>query len=95
MAAFLNQLKKLHTVEAQLSAINYILFSYTEDYFISPSVEKSILDELAALSAKSSDLLAMGYYPSQEMLHETVKNIYGFQEMDRVPNLLAEEYAVG
>ena len=58
-------------------------------------MEKSILDELAALSAKSSDLLAMGYYPSQEMLHETVKNIYGFQEMDRVPNLLAEEYAVG
>ena len=92
---FFKQLKKLHTVEAQLSAINYILFSYTEDYFISPSVEKSILDELAALSAKSSDLLAMGYYPSQEMLHETVKNIYGFQEMDRVPNLLAEEYAVG
>ena len=47
-----------------------------------------------ALSTKSSALLAMGYYPSQEMLHETVKDIYEFQEMDRVPNLLAEEYAV-
>lgn len=49
---FFKQLQRCKNTEEELAIINYILFSYCEDYFISPKVEKDILEKLKRLMEK-------------------------------------------
>ena len=58
--------------------INYILFSYTEDYFLSAKLPKNVLENLRALSGKTPEFSALAPQSSEivlknakEMLIET------------------------
>ena len=89
---FFRQLRKLD-LENQLSIINYIIFSYSEDYFLSPNLDKETLNKLIALSGKTPEMI--GFYPTtitQQL--EGVRGIYNYEERISVPNLLSNKYAL-
>ena len=90
---FFRQLQGSESIEEKLEVINYILFSYCEDYFISPLIEKETLEKLKKLMGKTSTML--GYIPTtaNECL-EAIKKIYDFSERNEVPNLLSSKYAL-
>ena len=93
---FFKQLKKLNSLDDQLNVINYILFSYSEDYFLSATLPQNVLKELGALSAKTPDLLPLTP-PSIEERLEAAKEIFDFRGRQKelgalsakTPNLLA------
>ena len=89
---FFRQLKKLD-LENQLSIINYIIFSYSEDYFLSPNIDKEILNKLIALSGKTPEMI--GFYPTTTAQQlEGVRKIYDYDERFSVPNLLSDKFAL-
>lgn len=90
---FFKQLKKINSLEEQLSVINYILFLYSEDYFLSPNVPQNDLKKLTALSAKTSQFFSLTPLSESEFL-ETVKANFDFHDRNNVPNLLLDKYAV-
>ena len=89
---FFRQLRKLD-LENQLSIINYIIFSYSEDYFLSPNLDKETLNKLIALSGKTPEMI--GFYPTTTTQQlEGVRRIYNYEERISVPNLLSNKYAL-
>lgn len=90
---FFKQLQRRKNTEEELAIINYILFSYCEDYFISPKVEKDILEKLKRLMGKTSSMLSGVPTTIDEQL-EAIKKVYNFSERNIVPNLLSKEYAI-
>lgn len=89
----LEALQRCKNTEEELAIINYILFSYCEDYFISPKVEKDILEKLKRLMGKTSSMLSDMPTTIDEQL-EAIKKVYNFSERNIVPNLLSKEYAI-
>lgn len=89
---FRKQLDRL-TLEEQLAAINYMIFSYTEDVFISKALnEKVLLDEaLIAATRKTSEVFVMG---TNQVDMKVVKENYSFSKMNEIPNLLSNEFKV-
>ena len=85
--------QRCKNTEEELAIINYILFSYCEDYFISPKVEKDILEKLKRLMGKTSSMLSDMPTTIDEQL-EAIKKVYNFSERNIVPNLLSKEYAI-
>ena len=90
---FFKQLKKLGSLNEQLSVINYILFSYSEDYFLSSNIPQNILKELVALSGKTPELLTLTP-PSPERILEAAKEIFDFRDRQNIPNLLSRQFAL-
>lgn len=90
---FFKQLKKLGSLNEQLSVINYILFSYSEDYFLSSNIPQNILKELVALSGKTPELLTLTP-PSPERILEAAKEIFDFRDRQNIPNLLSSQFAL-
>lgn len=89
---FFKQLKKLD-LENKLSIINYIIFSYSEDYFLSPNLDKKVLNKLKALSGKTPEML--GFYPTTAVQKlQSIQKIYDYNEQLSVPNLLSDKYAL-
>ncbi|WP_367567210.1 hypothetical protein [Lacrimispora sp.] len=89
---FFRQLKKL-SLEEQLSIINFILFSYTEDYFLSPNISKDVIGELSEVSGKTTNMLAdAGTTKSQHL--EEISNNFDYNDRYKIPNLLLEEFAI-
>ena len=89
---FFRQLRKLD-LENQLSIINYIIFSYSEDYFLSPNLDKETLNKLMALSGKTSEMI--GFYPTTTAQQlEGITEIYDYNEWLSVPNLLSDKFAL-
>lgn len=89
---FFRQLKKLD-LDSQLSIINYIIFSYSEDYFLSPNLDKEVLEKLNLLSGKTPEM--MGFYPtttSQQL--EGVQKIFDYSERLSTPTLLSPAFAL-
>lgn len=89
---FFRQLKKMEKQEDRLAIINYLILSYSEECLISPSIEKSTLDELKWIVGKTQDVLLTDI-ESQSPL-EILKQEYGYHDVQRIPNLLAEQYAL-
>lgn len=90
---FFKQLKKLNSLDEQLNVINYILFSYSEDYFLSATLPQNVLVELVALSAKTPEFLALAP-PSPEGILEAAKEIFNFRGRQNIPNLLSNQFAL-
>lgn len=90
---FFKQLKKLNSLDEQLNVINYILFSYSEDYFLSVTLPQNVLKELVTLSAKTPELLALAP-PSTEEILEAAKEIFDFRGRQNIPNLLSNQFAL-
>lgn len=89
---FFKQLRKL-PLDKQLSTINYIIFAYSEDYFLSPLLPKNVRNELSSVAGKTSEGLSV--LPSSEELIDCAKDIYNYDEAENIPNLLSVEYSLG
>ncbi len=89
---FFKQLKKC-SQEDQLKIINYIVFAYSEDYFLSPILPKEILAKLTTLAGKTTQFFSFLPATAGEFF-DKVKKIYNFEEKDTVPNLLGEEFSL-
>ena len=89
---FFSQLKQF-SLNEQLQIINYIIFAYCEDYFLSPLLSKDTLDKLRATAGKTSDL---AIFPSQTTSTglNAMKTIYNYSDRFSIPNLLSEKYCI-
>lgn len=89
---FFRQLKKL-SLEDQLSVINFILFAYSEDYYLSPVINKEITDQLCEVAGKTTDIFADASTNKSQHLEATSGN-YDYNARNTIPNLLSEKYAI-
>ena len=89
-SSFFKQFKKL-PLEEQLKVVNYIIFAYTEDFFMSPVLSDNTISELTKTACKSTELVS-----SNPLLNgvETAVEHFSFDEMNTIPNILSEEYKI-
>ena len=75
-----------------LSFLNHLIFEYTENYFIAPSIRNEIEgnENLVALSQENNGFPGMGFLLAFELFNNTYKPI---GEKD-IPNFLLEEWKV-
>lgn len=92
-ARFFKQLRKLDSLDDQLSVINYILFSYTEDYFLSINIPQKVLDEMLSVSGKTPELMSFTPPDSRRAI-EAAKEIFNLQMRHSIPNLLSKDFAL-
>ena len=90
---FFKQLRKLDGLDDRLSVINYILFSYTEDYFLSVDIPQILLDELRSVSSKTPELISF-IQPNLREVLEIEKENFNLQMRHNIPNLLSKEYSI-
>lgn len=90
---FFKQLNKINDIDEQLSVINYILFSYCEDYFISPIIQKVDLNKLNNLVGKTTQLFATSKPTIQDQIQAAIE-MYNYNNKNTVPNLLSKRYAI-
>lgn len=89
---FFRKLKK-EELKTQLEIINYILFLYCEDYFISPNVSREVLDELKKISSKTSGVITNIPFESDTKI-EFAKERFDLNHRIKIPNLLSEKYSI-
>lgn len=77
------------TDEERLKVINYILFLYTEDYFISPSISEEILENCKRVASSIHDLATVD--EERTMTRSVVD--FDLKRYDSIPNLLDPQYA--
>lgn len=90
--SFYKQFKKLK-LNDKLAAINYIIFSYSEDVFINKKVSVEVLKHkgLIDVSRNSFDILSTTLnFDTSAVIRENLD----FSKMNAIPNLLLEEYKV-
>lgn len=89
---FYKQFNKL-SFEDKLVVVNYIIFSYSEDVFMSKEINDLVIQNeyLIKSSRKSSDIISTTKdFDTDTLLKET----FDFSEMHLIPNLLSEEYKI-
>lgn len=87
--SFFRQLNKLDLVTS-LEKINYLIFKYSEDYFLSHMLDEKCLKSLSAVAAESGIFINF-YNKSRQQLY--IEN-YCFTKSNQIPNILGEEYAL-
>lgn len=87
---FYKQLNKLPLAE-QLSTINYIIFSYSENVYISKNIDKNVLtnEQFIATCQKSS--IATAKHPFGNALNAAVAE-FSLSKRNEIPNLLSEKF---
>jgi len=91
---FFKQMKKLTQLE-QLSVLNYIIFAYCEDYFISPDVPKDSLKMLVQIAGQTTEgLLTSDHQPDLNEVFKKVSPIYNYNDRYNIPNLFLEQYKI-
>ena len=89
---FYQALNKL-PLDEQLAAINYIIFSYSENVFISKNISTDVLDNEYFLDACQKCSTAILKYPLGNKLNAAVRN-FSLSKRNEVPNLLNRQYAL-
>lgn len=91
---FCRQLKKL-PIEEQLAVISYIIFSYSENVFISKDIDESVFSNEAFLKMcqGTSDAISATPMANDQALDVALKK-FDLSKRDEVPNLLSEQYAL-
>lgn len=87
--SFFKQLNKLD-LATSLEKINYLIFKYSEDYFLSHLLDKKCLESLSAVAAESGFFINLGNKSRQQLYVEN----YCFTKSNQIPNLLGEEYGL-
>jgi len=92
---FCRQLKKL-SEEDQLAAINYILFSYSENIFLNPEVQRSLKSDevFMDICRKSTDFTSSFPVLFEDPLKRAMKE-FSLSRRHEIPNLLSKEFALG
>lgn len=89
---FYRQLNKLSPLD-QLAVINYIIFGYSENLFISKSIDKSILENEELISVCMQGIFSPGPFNDQDKLSVAVQD-YDWSKRSRIPNLLSKDYCL-
>ena len=89
---FYRQLKNLSQQE-QLSAINYIIFSYSENVFISKNIGDEVLKNKYFLETCQKCDIAVSDYPCGDTLQAAIRE-FSLSKRKDVPNLLSPQYAL-
>lgn len=86
------------TLEEKLGIINYMIFLYTEDYFISPSISENVLKnkELNDVISQSLDSVGFAFSKKCAARKALKKALVAFDlnGWRLIPNLLAPEYKI-
>lgn len=92
--AFYRQLNKL-PIEDQLSAINYIIFSYSENVFLNPTVSKKVKEDQRFMDTcrKSMDFMALPLFSNMDLMSVAIKG-FSLSRRNEIPNLLSKEFAI-
>lgn len=87
---FYKKFNKL-THEDKLALVNYMIFLYSEDVFLSKNIPEHILknDKLIEVAKQSS--MAFLSTPFVDTIEES-KKVYDLSKRNEIPNLLSEEY---
>lgn len=88
---FYKQFRKLSN-EDKLAAVNYIIFSFSEDVYINKDMNKIILDNesLIVVSRKTVDIISS----TPNIDSKIASDSFSFSKMNGIPNLLLESYKV-
>ena len=91
---FYRSLRKLPK-DDQLAAINYLVFSYTENVFMNPTTHKELKknDFFMDICRKSTDFRSHTPFPLDDPLEAAVKE-FSLSKRNEIPNLLSREYAL-
>lgn len=91
---FYRQLNKLDELD-QLAAINYIVFSYTENVFINPDVYDKVKkdEKFMDVCKKSTDITAEAPFIFENPLDKVVQE-FSLTKRNEIPNLLSKEYSI-
>lgn len=89
---FRKQINKL-TLNEQLAAINYMIFSYSEDVFFSKEIDETVLSD-EALIAASRKTPEVFLWNTDQVDMAVVKESYSFSKMNELPNLLSEKFKI-
>lgn len=73
-----------------LKQLNYLLFKYTEDYFLSPLIDKSIFTDKKLIA------LCRDFYDLEDYIAITQKGLFSLSSIgpDEIPNLLSSKFAL-
>ena len=91
---FYKQLRSL-SLEEQLSTINYILFSNTENIFVNPTVAKTLLDNdvFQDICIKTADYTTNIFNINISPLKQAIKE-FSLSQRKLIPNLLDRKYSL-
>ena len=89
---FFKQLKALENSKDVLKIINYMIFLYTEDFFISPNISKSVLAQLNLTFKKTNS--GFGYADNRFKEFWKEKEKFLLINIPDILNLLSREYAI-
>ncbi len=89
---FYKQLNKLDLAD-QLSAINYIILSYSENVFLSKEIDAKVFENEKFLDTCQKTLVCMGHGTPKEEISAAISE-YSLKKRNQIPNLLSEHYAL-
>jgi hypothetical protein len=89
---FIKQLNKL-SPEDQLSAINYMVFSYTENAFLRPSIYDDVKKDSHFMEVCRRTTVVETPMPLVEVLNFAIDE-FSFSKRNTIPNLLSKKYAI-
>lgn len=90
-----NFYKKLNSLEQQdqLSVLNYIIFKYSENVFLSKLIPEAVLDDSNFIDVCASTPIARVFIPSLDPLQTAIDN-FDLSKHTDIPNLLGPTYAI-
>lgn len=89
---FYRQLNKL-TLHDQLAAINYIVFSYSENIFISKNIDNAVLEDPKLIDTARKTTTISSDIPCGDALSAAVSE-FSLSKRNEIPNLLSKEYSL-
>lgn len=89
---FYKQLRRLSLAD-QLSVINYIIFSYSENVFISKAVSEDVLTNKNFINACKASSIALSFSRYVNPIHSAVEQ-FSLDKRNTIPNLLSREYSI-
>lgn len=90
---YCNFYKKFNKLEHndKLALVNYIIFLYSEDVFLSKDIPEHILKNNKLIEVSQQSPMAFISNPFADVIEES-KKIYDLSKRNEIPNLLSEEY---
>lgn len=79
--------------EDKLSLINYIIFCYSEDFFLYKGLDKNILNNEKLMEVSKKTSIAILSNPYANPLKKSIDN-FDLSKRNEIPNLLLEKYQV-
>lgn len=89
---FYKELNKL-SADDQLSAINYIVFSYSENVYISKDIDKRALTDSNFIATCRKSSIAVASHPFGDALRTSIDEFSLSMRKD-IPNLLSKEFSL-